>query len=98
MKKVGKRIYAFTAILLVLTLAFGLTACKSGERKGPTPEERTVEVHTELDVTTLKEGSAYTDFKVTKGDREIALTDNTIVFDELGEYSIAYKKTAVWKD
>ena len=97
MKKVGKRIYAFTAILLVLTLAFGLTACKSVERKGPTPEERTVEVHTELDVTTLKEGSAYTDFKVTKGDREIALTDNTIVFDELGEYSIAYKKTAVWK-
>lgn len=82
--------------LSVLAVAAFAAGC------GTTPETKdiTVEVGTEFDLYSLlgeEDIKSYREFSITQGDKKLAIDSNTVVFPKLGEYTVNYSTSKIWK-
>lgn len=82
--------------LFVLAVAAFVAGC------GTTPETKdiTVEVGTEFDLYSLlgeEDIKSYREFSITQGDKKLTIDSNTVVFPSLGEYTVNYSTSKIWK-
>lgn len=92
-KKVFARMILTLLVLAVGISPLGLVGC-GGENK---PVEKRAEIGEPFDLYALVEDADYADFTVTKGETEISVEGQYVVFEELGVFEIAHKKGGRWK-